>query len=171
MFGDGRMPDLPEGIVVECHGVRAASDGLHELDENRAVVTVPRDMLRHVELRYGVSNERPLLVVAFGLVLLLIALGLAGLLVLWFLGGGVAYDVEFALLLLGPLGAWLMHAAVRRRFFLLVQTEHELRKLAFSKAATFEELRSFADKAEPVFEISVHASTQEARPSFPKPMP
>ncbi|MEZ4222576.1 MAG: hypothetical protein R3B13_16670 [Polyangiaceae bacterium] len=64
----------------------------------------------------------------------------------WALHGGVIHSVQFLLLLLGPLGAWLIYAAFRKRFYVLVETQDESRKLAFAATASRTEVEAFAER-------------------------
>jgi hypothetical protein len=141
---------VDDGPELECHGIRFSEETLDEMDEDRAVVRIPHAEIVRLTLRHGVASERTIL-------LLLVAAGLIGFtlllafrLVQWFLYGGVAYDVHFALLFLGPAGAWLLYFAFRKRFYLLVEIGRESRKLAFERSATRRAVEDFVERLQPL---------------------
>jgi hypothetical protein len=62
----------------------------------------------------------------------------------WFAEGGTIGDFQALAVALLPLGIGIIYAALRRRYFLVVQTEGDTRKLVFHKAATRDDVQRFA---------------------------
>jgi hypothetical protein len=129
----------------ECHGLAVTPTGLSELDDGQPAVQIERSMIRDVALCYGVSAERPLAALLLGAACLALGGAFARHLIAWFRFGGTAYDVEALGLGLIPIGAWLIHVAIRRRYFLRVDLSSDRRKLAFNGRATRDEVVAFAE--------------------------
>jgi hypothetical protein len=142
----------------ECHGIRFSDETLDEMDEDRPVVQIPHAKIVRLTLRRGVASERTTLLIVVAAGLLAFTLLLAFRLVQWFLYGGVAYDVHFALLFLGPAGAWLLYFALRKRFYLLVEIGDQSRKLAFDRNATRPAVEHFVERVQPLAPYPVRSA-------------
>jgi len=117
--------------TVDYRGVRFTADRVALLDRDREVVIIPLDNVRALTLRRGFTAERPLPEALLGLA----CGGLATLalrrVVLWFMRGGIVWDIQILLILALPLGISLLRHAVSRGFYLLAELNRGERKLPF----------------------------------------
>jgi hypothetical protein len=132
----------------ECHGLSVTGDALCELDDGRPSVRLERSSIRGLALCHGVSAERPLAALLLGGACIAVSAVFVQHLIAWVRFGGTAYDFEAFALGLIPLGLWLIHVALRRRYFVRVDLDRGYRKLAFTSAATREEVLAFVQAAE-----------------------
>jgi hypothetical protein len=131
----------------ECHGLAVTRTGLSELDDGHTTVQIERSAIRGVTVCHGVSAERPLAALLFGAACVALGAVFARHLIAWALFGGTAYGQEAFAVGLLPIGGWLIHVALRRRYFLKVDLGSGYRKLAFTSSATRDEVLAFADAA------------------------
>ena len=129
----------------ECHGLAVTPTRLAELDDGHTAVQIERSVITGVALSYGMSAERPLAALLFGAAWITLGAAFGRHLVSWALFGGKAYAQEAFAIGLVPIGAWLIHVAVRRRYFLRVELRSGYRKLAFTGSATREEVLAFTE--------------------------
>ncbi len=133
---------------------------LRELDEDQTAVQIERESTRGLQ-----SVPRFLRgAVAFALLLGAGGLALGGAfarhLIGWVLFGGRAHTAEAYAVGPVPLGLWLVYVAVRRRYFVRVDTDKGHRKLAFTSAATRDEILAFARAAERSLGLPVKVELQ-----------
>jgi|GEM_PF-3159858 len=109
-----------------------AREDICELDGNREVIRVPRDEVRLVELCRDSGSHHPILQAALGVVLSTFGLWGVGGLVAWLREGGVLYlGITTALIVLLPVGAWVVFDAFRPRVLLRLRLNKGRRKLLF----------------------------------------
>jgi hypothetical protein len=157
------MDSLAETIRVECHGIGVVVNRLVELQDGEPVVTIPIENIMLVTLDHGVASERTSLLLVVGGSMLAFSLWILFGAVRLLLEGGVPYEFELAFVLLAPIGVALLHLALRKRFFLLVQTRDETRKVAFDADATQREAQQFLDSLRP----SLHCPVRSKLASHP----
>ena len=140
----GGMPDHTiessepgDGSRVRYLDIEVSSAGIAELArDGRPVVSVPREELRTVELRYGPPGERLFVQTVVGAAVLVVGLALGRGIVTWLFYGGYANlnagagSVTFTL---G--GAWLLWRAWRPRHHLRLVTSKGTRRLSFGNVA------------------------------------
>lgn len=115
---------------VESMGVRFSQKGVAHMEGGQRLWFVPKEKIRYVTLRHGYQAERPLVQTLFSAALILIGLYPLPHLILWAFAGGKAYDVEFLLLLLIPLGAWFLKDGLKRGlYFELTLVDEGRRKI------------------------------------------
>ena len=144
----------------ECHGLSVSGDALCELDDGRPSVRLERSSIRGLALCYGTSAERPIAALLLGGACLVLGAVFVRHLIAWLRFGGTAYDFEAFALGLVPLGLWLVHVALRRRYFVRVDLDRGYRKLAFTGAATRDEVLAFARAAEQSIGLPVRIELQ-----------
>lgn len=149
----------------ECHGLAVTPTGLAELDEGHTAVQIERSAITGVALRYGMSAERPLAALLFGAACITLGAAFGRHLVLWALFGGKAFAQEAYAVALIPIGAWLIHVAIRRRYFLRVDLRSGYRKLAFTGTATHEEVVAFTETVGRSLGLPVKLEISSARDS------
>ena len=117
--------------------IEVSDVGIAELGrDGRPVVSVPREELRSVELRYGPAGERLLLQTLVGVVVIGVGLALGRGLVMWLFYGGYANLNAGAGALTFTLGgAWLLWRAWRPRHHLRLTTTRGERRLSFGQRA------------------------------------
>ena len=102
---------------VESMGVRFSQKGVAHIEGGQKLWFVPKEKIRYVTLRHGYQAERPLVQTLFSAALILTGLYPLPHLILWLFAGGKAYDVEFLLLLLIPLGAWFLKDGLKKGLY------------------------------------------------------
>lgn len=135
----------PRNEWMEKAGVRFSDKEIAELDRNRPVLRIPRDRIREIRLERGFQAARPLVQTVLGGSVLAACLwwGVT-MIVNWLRGGGVLY-IEFVVgfVTMALLGAWLVVHALRRGFYLAVQTDSCLEKLQVDRSLSREDLETF----------------------------
>ena len=126
-------------------GLVLDDDTLCEMSDGRRAAEVPRAVIRHVALGHGVAAERPVVAILIGVFLIVLGLASACNLALWYLRGGTAHGVEALAVGLIPIGGWLVHHAMRKRYFLRISTDSGERKLAFEATAEEQLARAFVE--------------------------
>lgn len=140
----------------ECHGLALTNAALCELDAGRPVVEIPWVEVRGLALCRGVAAERPLVAFVLGAGLVVLGSLFARDLLLWLMVGGTAYDVEAFAVGLIPIGLWVVHVSMRRRYYVRVRTRSGERKLAFGALAEREDVLAFAEVIERTAGRNVH---------------
>jgi hypothetical protein len=128
--------------------IRFTRESLDEVDvDGTRLVCLPRDGITSVALVYGQSEERPLLQLVAGLVLVAVGLVFVVRILSWVLVGGNIVDLEAFGVTLVPLGAWFVYRVFRKRHYLRVETGKEVRKLAFNGKAQPEMIGELLERA------------------------
>ncbi len=128
-----------------------SEQGIYEKDSVLAPLFIPKSEINRIELVKGVGAERPLLGFLFGFGILAICFVFLSDLIIWFKRGGILEGdtlLSFAFL---PLGFWLIFYALRKRFFLLVHTKSDERKVVFKGRVELKELSEFISRARDKF--------------------
>ena len=117
-------------VFVEYLGVRFSPKGVAHMEGGQRLWFVPKEKIRYVTLRHGYQAERPLVQTLFSAALILTGLYPLPHLILWLFAGGKAYDLEFMLLLLIPLGAWFLKDGLKKGlYFELTLVDEGRRKI------------------------------------------
>lgn len=164
--------DTAVSDTVEKGGVRFSDKEIAEVDASnpggRPVLRIPRDRIREIHLRWGIQAARPL-------VQLILGGGFLGgacyiqvsMLWEWFRHGGVIHvKVVAGFVILGFVGGWLLFTALRRGFYLAVQTSTTQEKVRFDRRAPRQEIETLLSEARRRFgyEISeLHLAGPEGR--------
>lgn len=135
--------ELAEQEVVECAGVRCTPAALSEIDGPRVVVSVPRTSARGVTLRHGFQAPSPVLQILLGSALAALGYWPARHLVHWFRHGGTFVSVEAGGIAFAFLGVWMIVTALRRGYFLSVETEQGRKRLEMRGPVSPGELEAF----------------------------
>ena len=133
--------------TLDYSGVRVSQLAIAETSSGRVVVHVPGVDVLDITVRHGLAAERPVGVIACGLLLISVGAVFVRHLIMWFWQGGKAYVEEGFGAGLIVLGALLVRSALRRRYFVAVRTASDLRKLAFAPEARREEVLQFVTRA------------------------
>ena len=126
-----------------CSGVRFTNRSVSQLDGDRVSVSIPRDSIRHLSLGYGFQSERPLLQVLFGSIILAVGVWPVIRIARWLFFGGDLSTLEVLLVGFLIFGVWGVYSAVKRGYYILVETDRDRRKLAFSSPVARDDIQSF----------------------------
>lgn len=118
---------------AEYLGVQFSQKGVALVDSGKKLVFVPKEKIRQIHLRQGFQAERPLVQLGFSIVLILIGLYPLPHLFLWLIVGGTAYDFEFLLLLLIPVGLWFVKDGLKKGLYFELIMDDDKRKIPFQK--------------------------------------
>lgn len=136
-------------VLVEYLGVRFSPKGVAHMEGGQRLWFVPKDKIRQISLRQGFQAERPLVQTLFSAALILTGLYPLPHLVLWLFAGGKAYDVEFLLLLLIPLGAWFFKDGLKTGlYFELTLVDEGRRKIPLQRPLEFVMVKWIITQAE-----------------------
>lgn len=143
-------------------GVGASSEAIWEAENGRVVFQVAKDAALSCELMRGSPEQRPAVSLGLGVALLAPAI----VVIVRFLDA--IYDdrawgnrLEFALIICGMIGAWLiLQVAFKRRYFLKVTTPDVVHRLVFQPTAKLSELRDFVSDVNAKYGWSINERLQ-----------
>lgn len=164
-----RQADVPQAQAAAATYLRVelSSEGAAERVDGRPAVFVPRNAIVRVELRRGVTGERPVLQLLFGGTLVAAGLYLfswVGGLADW--GGHVPARPVACGLPMVALGAWVLWHGLRRAYYLHVQTQGDARKLVLGSRVSLVEVSALLEAARARFGYAVGWAIDEARPPW-----
>jgi hypothetical protein len=143
-----------EADYLEHGTVRLGTEGAAEMDQGRAIVRIPRAEIVRLELQHGSGAERPLVCIALGLIVTVIALAGPAILVLAVLRhGAIPGKLVTSVAFIIP-AIWLLDLALRRRWYVQVHTRRGSRKLLFARHSNQSELEQFVATAKARFGYS-----------------
>ena len=147
--------------LIKCSTVGISEDSVSEYDRNVKILSVPIKNIHLISLEQGSPVERPIVQIFIGIMLLAMGIGLgvwplldifskndlpSNSYSLW----PFAFAVPLALI-----GFWFLMRFFQKRYFLLIETEKELRKLVFDTNVSDHEVRLFVDKANSLFGLNI----------------
>ena len=136
-------------VLVESMGVRFSPKGVAHIEGGQRLWFVPKEKIRQITLRQGFQAERPLVQTLFSAALILTGLYPLPHLILWLFAGGKAYDIEFMLLLLIPLGAWFLNDGLKKGlYFELTLVDEGRRKIPLQRPLKFVMVKWIITQAE-----------------------
>lgn len=156
---------------LRCSKVTISATTISELDGDRVVISIPREQIRQIKLRYDTDVRKPFCQYFLGFSLL--SLGLIGLVVTFFASTGgaslilndsgnfVLPLVPIALWLMVGIGAWLLIGIFRARYHLWIDTENGTHKIFFDKTVDIQEIRQFIRQAHLNFGYSIEVAIPE----------
>jgi hypothetical protein len=142
------MTDAAGPPALICGGVCIAADGVAEGTPTRRKNLVGREAIRGLRAVRGFLAPRPLLLALFGVALLAVGLSPVPRLLGWLTSGGTTTDVELLLLILIPLGGWVVYQAAQRGYLLEVDTAAGRRRFEFDATVDAASLEAFLREAE-----------------------
>jgi hypothetical protein len=149
---------LPETTIIKYATVQFTPDKLVEVGskvQSREVLSIPRDDIEKIVLKYGLASERPIIDVLIGSGFLLAGLYIGmPLLFSYFsdLSQGTsvrapsAKFVGFGLMFI-PFAIMFFYLALRKRYYFYVQLRKDKRKIIFDREVYPERIRSFIQEA------------------------
>jgi hypothetical protein len=149
---------LPETTIIKYATVQFTPDKLVEFGskvQSREVLSIPRDDIEKIVLKYGLASERPIIDVLIGSGFLLVGLFISiPLLFSYFseLSQGTsvrpagAKFVGFGLMFI-PFAIMFFYLALRKRYYFYVQLRKDKRKIVFHGEVYPVHIRSFIREA------------------------
>lgn len=152
------MVDMAEMESIRLLGVEFSRKGIASVYGARTDLFIAHDDIREIKLRYGQAGERRWLQIPLAVVILGAAVLQIVDLLRWLFFGGTRYDFQIlVLVVLIGVGGWLLWDAVRKQWYMEVQTLHKTRKLAFHEKVSEPMLQLFVQYAQQ-FGYSIDAS-------------
>jgi hypothetical protein len=147
--------------------IQFSSDSVSELEQKRKSISIAKQDIKSISLRYGPIVERPTAQAIVGLILILLGLYLGIYPLYW----AVLYNnlpsirdhyptiagikvFAYALPLVF-IGAYLLQRLFIKRFYLLVLTNNDKRKLIFNDKLNLKEVRAFITNCNGSFRYEV----------------
>ncbi|MDI1437684.1 hypothetical protein, partial [Polyangium sorediatum] len=154
----GGLLSSPEPLWYK--SVQFGKDDVAEVPEGqaKALMRIPRADIRSISLSWGNVSERLPIQICFGLVCIGIGAGCAWRLFEWLVYGGVIPYLLPTGCAFAGLGIYVLVSALRRGYFLRVQTEREVRKIVFAKGADPERIEWLLNEAKRTF-VSARPTT------------
>lgn len=136
-----------DGTYLWFDPVRVGEDGIAEMDGALPTIFIPRDDITAVELCHGSGAQRPVVALVVGVILLVLSL-----LPLVMIANALRRSEPFPAKVIAAVAfvfpaLWLLDLALRRRWFLRVQTRRGARKIVFSKTTDQVSAESFLSSA------------------------
>ena len=132
-----------------------------EYDENIKIISIPKDKIENISLEYGFYSERffAQLFVSIVLILLGFVIGFMPLYRMFlksdFPEEGIALKpFAFALPMI-LIGGYYFVSLFRRKYYLSVKADGEIRKLVFQERTPFLEINDFINKANSDFHYNI----------------
>jgi hypothetical protein len=151
--------------AITCGGVGISAEAFWQIERKRKVFEIKRENLVTCELHYGSPEERPLVSLILGLVLMSPGFWLIGV----FISGEAHVGLrslryELAMLVFFGLGLWLVYQSVATRaYYLLVTKDGAARKLVFKKNTETGAIHHFLEEAKSRFGLPFSDRLPEAK--------
>ncbi len=146
-----------ENNSIRCSTVRISCAGISQLEEGRAVVTVPKEQIRRITLSHLTSTRHPFLQFFVGFVSVSagLILGITSFLVDEGDPGPAppgSFIIKIPLLTVGlwilmGFGFYLLMGIFRGKYILIVETEQGKQRICFDKTTRIGEIMSFIEQA------------------------
>lgn len=143
MQSNSTSPQLPD-----LGGIRCTRENLYELEGDRIMISVARNEVRRIELRYGVRAPHPILQLIAGAALFgvgIVGLGIFGVALQrgGRLAGTAALTIPF-----GVVGVGLVVGAFRRGYSLEVELLEGRKRMHFNAKVSPEQMKNFISAIE-----------------------
>ncbi len=155
------------GDPIKLYSVQFSSSEVCELDDGKVLVSIPRDKIRKLSLQRGTSANRPLPQFIIALILIVIGVFCSSP-ILRFLTDAMSANAGHAsitglqLLAFGVpmilIGIWLIAEIVRKKYYLLIQTEDGSQKIAFESKAELLRINLFIRDVHQEFGYSISSN-------------
>ncbi len=132
-----------DSTYIFFNGILATPYRISMVEGKTEVITVRKEDIKQITLEKGYQAERPIVQLAFGI----IVLGVSFFPVLRLYGALTGYTrmhaMEIMILAFAPVGIWLIQGAMKHGYFLSVELENDRRKLGFQTKCKKADLREF----------------------------
>ena len=151
---------------IRCSTVEISEDSVSEYDRNVKILSFPIKNMHVISLEQGSPVERPIVQIFIGIMLLAMGIGFG----VWPLfdmfskndlssNSYSLWPFAFAVPLI-LIGFWFLTEFFQKRYFLLIETEKELRKIVFDTNVSDHEVRLFVDRANRLFGLNISRGTR-----------
>ena len=107
--------------IIEVSGIRFEEAKISNVQDNRVFASINRSDIGRLDFRWGILSQRPVIQVGIGALLSLIGLSVVRVIYMWFTYGGTAFDFQIMLVLLLPMGAWVIVDALKVGYYLSIE--------------------------------------------------
>jgi hypothetical protein len=107
--------------ILEVSGIRFEETKISNVQDNRVFASINRSDISGLDFRWGILSQRPVVQVIFGALLSLFGLSVVRFIYMWLTYGGTAFDYQIMLVLLLPMGAWVIVDALKVGYFLSIE--------------------------------------------------
>ncbi len=107
--------------IIEVGGIRFEETKISNVQDKRVFASINRSDISKLDFRWGILSQRPVLQVIFGVVLSLFGLSVVRFIYMWLTYGGKAFDYQILLVLLLPIGGWVIVDALKVGYFLSIE--------------------------------------------------
>ncbi len=108
------------GEVIEVSGIRFEETKISNVQDKRVFASINRSDITKLEFRRGILSQRPVMQVVLGAIISLAGLLVVRFIYMWLTYGGTAFDYQIMLVLLLPIGAWVIMDALKVGYFLSI---------------------------------------------------
>ena len=115
------------------HGIYISNNELGRMDDERVVEKYNKEEIIEIKVKYGFQAEKPLVELVLGALMLCVGYFPIKYIINWIKEGGVLWDIQVFIILLFPLGAWLVYDALKKSNYILVSTKNIRRKIPLKK--------------------------------------
>lgn len=144
---------------LKLSSVEITDSFISEKEGNQTILSLSRNQIKSISLGRGLNAERPIIEIVIGIAFLVVSVYISWpfFWAIWesiFLHPGykdapLPSVAKFSILglLFVPIGLSFITKALRRRYFLLIETNKDKRKILFYDNLTYYEIRSFLENA------------------------
>ncbi len=120
--------------MIEVSGIRFEETKIANVQDKRVFASITRSDISKMDFRWGILSQRPVLQIIFGVILSLFGLSVVRFIYMWLTHGGIAFDYQIMLVLLLPIGAWVIADALKVGYFLSIELRSGRKdKMTFDK--------------------------------------
>lgn len=141
------MGNSAQITIMRFHNVEFSIQSISLLDQRSKIVSVAKEDIRIITLKYGFQSERPFVEVFFGIALVLSGLYFIVNFILHILVNRIAYTDMLLSILLLPVGIWFIADGFKKRLYFEVTLDNDKRKFPLDKNPNKGELQKFIKMA------------------------
>lgn len=135
--------------IVYC-GIGVSENGISEIQDGQKIVSIKKEDIRRIQFQKTIAEERPLILVLLGIVLMIPGILVSKVFFQWLRYGGtlqIEIGVTLLFILLMPVGLLLIFFALRKKYLLLIDLDKGRRKIPFKGKLYKDEFNTFIENA------------------------
>ncbi|HZL34649.1 MAG TPA: hypothetical protein VFC78_05010 [Tepidisphaeraceae bacterium] len=133
---------------IEFAGIRCSAEQLLEIDSGRVMVLVSRPDILRIAACHGLQALHPIIQFVAGVIVTAIGLIPVPYIIGWIHHGGTLILGSKLLLVLAPIGLWLIAESFARGYFLRIETTKGSKRLAFHGKPRAHDVEMFLQSVE-----------------------
>jgi hypothetical protein len=141
------IAETTQDQAIEYAGIRFTQAEVMKVKNGRPVESAPRSSIQRIILRSGAIASHPALEFLIGIIALALSIWPIITVIRWLTEGGSMYDLTILLVVLAPVGVWMIASSLQRGHYLQIIQESETRKIRLSGKIQPEELDRFLQEA------------------------